>query len=137
MSTAIGLVAVGRTTRTHRTVKPEWWLYAISALAWLTLVTQAALDVAHGSALHHGSQPKVDAQEVARAVGHSMVMIAAMMLPLLVPHARVVVRRGLWVHRYRAIAAFSVGYLVGLVRIQARAWNCFPRQSAGSRAVRG
>ena len=114
MSTAIGAAGRSRSsaaTRTHRTVQPEWWLYAISALAWFALVTQAALDVAHGSALHHDSQPKVGAEEVARAVGHSMVMIAAMMLPLLVPHARVVVRRGLWVHRYRAIAAFSVGYL--------------------------
>jgi predicted metal-binding membrane protein len=103
-------VAVRRSLRKHTTFYPEWWLYAISLLAWFTLLTQAALEVAHGSALHH-LQPSVRAGDVAPTVGHAMVMTAAMMLPLVVPHARVVVRRGLWVDRYRAITAFTLGYL--------------------------
>jgi hypothetical protein len=114
VSTAIGPgwpVAVERSARKHATFRPEWWLYAVALLAWSTLLTQAAVDAAHGSALHHPHQPALGIGQVATAVGRSMVMVAAMMLPLLVPHTRAVVRRGLWVNRYRAIAAFALGYL--------------------------
>lgn len=123
MSTAIAdgrPIAVGRSIR-RPAIRPESWLYAVAAVAWIVLLTRAELEVASSPTLHH-TQP---AEGVVRAVGHSMVMVAAMMLPVVVPHARVVVRRGLWVHRHRAIAAFSVGYLV--------AWCAF---SVGLEAVR-
>jgi predicted metal-binding membrane protein len=97
--------------RRRATFRAEWWFYALALLAWSTLLTQAALDAVHGSALHHSHQPAPGIGHLAPGVGRSVVMVAAMMLPLLVPHARAVVHRGLWTYRYRAIAAFGLGYL--------------------------
>lgn len=106
MSTAIGRdwpTAAARPWRRYLRVPPEWSLYAVSAAAWAALAVQSG--PANGAEHHHSAPP-------GRAIAHSLLMIVAMMLPAVVPHAQAVVRRGLWVHRYRSITAFVVGYLV-------------------------
>lgn len=113
MSTAFASGRALVVARRRASVRPESWLYAVSLAAWSALVIEAVQEAAHGSGLHHDTHAlRVGFGASVGAVGHLMLMVAAMMLPLMAPHTRAVVRRGLWVHRHRAMAAFVVGYLV-------------------------
>jgi len=106
MSTAIGRDWPVRPWRRYVPLRPEWSLYAVAAAAWAALAVRAGPAIRDGSGPHqHSPQPGSD-------VAHPMLMIAAMMLPVVVPHAQAVVRRGLWAHRHRAVAAFALGYLI-------------------------
>ena len=76
---------------------PEFWMLAISALAWLTLAAQIA-----GHTHPTG---------IAANWWHWMLMVAAMMLPLQIQGVRWTAERSLWPRRHRAILGFLLGYL--------------------------
>jgi hypothetical protein len=102
---------VSRTPRTLRGLRrlgsrhPEWWLLPAAAAAWVLLAAQPHpqphAHAGHGGAAHGAS---VDVLGLAA-------MIVAMMLPLVIPDVRNVVRVSPWRRRYRAIAAFVAAYL--------------------------
>jgi hypothetical protein len=79
-------------------------------------------------------------------LGHWLLMILAMMVPLAIGSIRTAAARSLWRRRHRAIAAFLVGYLLpwGLVGLpasalgiiaQANAWRHLPRLVGASFAI--
>lgn len=77
---------------------PEWWVLAAAAGAWAWM-----LAVPH---------PHAHAQAASGAdVRWTMAMVAAMMLPLTIPHVRHVARSSLWRRRHRGVAGFLAGYL--------------------------
>ena len=81
---------------------PEWWTIALSAAAWLTIMSQWMVASSHdhdGHAARHGS-----------VIVSSVLMIAAMMFPTVVSSVRMVAARSLWRRRHRAILQFIAGY---------------------------
>jgi len=72
---------------------PEWWPLALSAGAWMWMLTM------HGHHHHGGS------------LTPWMVMTVAMMLPMVIPSVRTTAERSLWRRRHRAVAFFLGGYL--------------------------
>ena len=91
---------------------PQWWLFAISLLAWLAMIAHAdsngaILDSIHQH--HHGGT--FMAMSWTSETYCWMLMVVAMMLPLIADSARSVATRSLWYRRQRAIVAFVLGYL--------------------------
>jgi predicted metal-binding membrane protein len=96
--------------------RPESWLYGVAAGAGLVLVLGIVAS-GPGSAAHahhhhhHGmSMAPAPASWLSEWRGWT-VMVLAMMLPVVAPHARRVAMRSLWHRRQRAIAWFVLGYL--------------------------
>ena len=83
---------------------PEWWVGAVSGLAWCVLLASAWPGAGHA---HHEMAPNYWQQ-----FGHWMLMMAAMMLPLILESARIAAVRSFWWRRHRAIALFVTGYLL-------------------------
>jgi predicted metal-binding membrane protein len=103
--------------------RPEWWLYAIAVGAGLVLllgdITAAQGQFAHAHHHHHGV-PTTSNGPTGTAPGLGpwltewggwALMVLAMMLPIVAPHARRVAMRSLWRRRQRAMMSFVVGYL--------------------------
>lgn len=83
---------------------PELWVVAVSAFAWLLLLTPRDAEPHQ-----HGSQTPLSALlDETLAWG---LMVAAMMLPVVLGSARVAVARSLWSRRHRAMAWFLLGYV--------------------------
>jgi hypothetical protein len=76
---------------------PAWWCVAAGALAWAAMLSHA---------LGHGGHVMGPGAEL----GHWMLMVAAMMLPLMIDGLRTAAARSLWRRRHRAIALFTAGY---------------------------
>jgi hypothetical protein len=76
---------------------PEFWMLAVSAVAWLAVAAQA------GRHIHYDG--------VAANWWHWMLMVTAMMLPLQIQGVRLTAERSLWTRRHRAILGFLLGYL--------------------------
>ena len=81
---------------------PEWWVYAVAAVAWLVLGWMSLQATAHvhgfAAAWSSGSQ-------------HWLLMVLAMMLPVVAPHVRTVGLRSRWSRRHRSTAAFVLAYV--------------------------
>ena len=76
---------------------PEYWMLALSAVAWLLLAA------APGRHLH---QQGVRADSL-----HWILMVLAMMLPLQIDNLRLTAERSLWSRRDRSITGYLVGYV--------------------------
>jgi hypothetical protein len=90
---------------------PEWWALALSAAAWLTIVSDALA----GSTATHSSHAAVVGTPMIEPIAFArgwLLMIAAMMLPLGVDAIRATADRSLWRRRNRAIAAWLCGYVM-------------------------
>jgi predicted metal-binding membrane protein len=81
---------------------PEWWSIVLCALAWLAMLARHRRHSAH--LLQHSST--FEEQLI-----NWTLMVAAMMLPLVMPAVRIAANRSLWGRRDRAMAGFLVGYL--------------------------
>lgn len=102
---------------------PGWVAAAVAAGGWLALLIGAAHDPTH--------LVGVDAtHRLAEAITHAAVMSAAMMAPLVVPHATWVGSFSFWRRRYRAIAVFLAGYLGVWTAISAAVLVVGPRTSS-------
>ena len=77
--------SLGRSLAWH----PEWWVYAVSGVAWVALMLW--------------SLPPL---------GHWLLMVPAMMLPVVAHHVRTVGLRSIWSRRHRSTVAFVLGYLL-------------------------
>ncbi len=82
---------------------PQWWVAALSVIAWVILL---GIGWEKGLSVHHTHHSSFSA-----LFGHWLLMVAAMMLPLTLEAARITAVRSFWYRRHRAIAAFLVGYL--------------------------
>jgi hypothetical protein len=80
---------------------PEWWVVALCWSAWAALVFERGRHQGHGS---------LDEAGFAWEVGGWMLMVAATMLPLVVPTVRQVAGRSLWSRRHRATLVFVGGF---------------------------
>src|SRR6476620_12211696 len=89
---------------------PEWWTLGLSALAWVSLLSDEPAKGHHQHHYYHGAS-MLNVSMLLRELWLWVLMIVAMMLPLLVTPVRVVAARSLWRRRHRAIASFLVGYL--------------------------
>jgi predicted metal-binding membrane protein len=83
---------------------PDWWCLALSAGAWLVLLSGAATVATHPG---HAGAPHAALGSPA----HWVLMLLAMMLPLVRGPVRVTAGRSLWSRRNRAISGFLAGYL--------------------------
>lgn len=98
---------------------PEWWVIALSVIAWPLLVMQAhPAPITPSQALahqgHHHEAPAASGAAIPAwlpELGIWMLMVVAMMLPLVLGAARHAAVRSLWRRRTRAIGGFLVGYL--------------------------
>ncbi|HEX2125206.1 MAG TPA: DUF2182 domain-containing protein [Thermoleophilaceae bacterium] len=97
---------------------PELWLYALAACAGLALALgivapdAAPADHAHHQHQHHHHAPTTTPLGSWLVEWRGwIVMVLAMMLPIVAPHARRIAMRSLWHRRHRAIASFLAGYL--------------------------
>lgn len=88
------------TWRTFSWRYPEWWSLALSACAWLWMVSSSLSPHHH----HLASSLLLDTR-------NWLLMVVAMMLPLTTESIRVTSSRSLWSRRHRAILGFIVGYL--------------------------
>lgn len=90
---------------------PEAWPLAVSAGAWVLLIAQSR---APFPALAFCGKPTTAAATsldlAAPAALAGWLMIAAMMLPLIVPPIRYAAFASLWRRRHRAVAGFVIGY---------------------------
>ena len=76
---------------------PEYWMLALSAVAWISMALHAGV---------HVHQPGA-----AASWWHWMVMVVAMMLPLKIDGVRQTAERSLWSRRNRSIAGYLAGYV--------------------------
>jgi hypothetical protein len=98
---------------------PEWWVLALSALAWLeTLALMSAPGSRAGPATAMLGMAMTATSSSAHAstldaptMGGWTLMVATMMLPLTIGPLRAVAERSLWRRRQRAIAEYLVGFL--------------------------
>ncbi|MEO7352353.1 MAG: DUF2182 domain-containing protein [Marmoricola sp.] len=106
---------------------PEWWVYAVAAVAWVVMVMRSLGSENGGGAADHESGPGEMAGMAGMAMpasadgfsavwsaasGHWVLMVAAMMLPVVAPQVRTVALRSVWSRRQRSAAAFVVAYAV-------------------------
>jgi predicted metal-binding membrane protein len=94
--------------------RPEWGLYAVAACAWLSVgVPPLVGDAASAHAHRHGHHHVAAAEHGTWLAdwAHWTLMVLAMMLPIVAPHARRIALRSLWRRRQRALAGFVLGYL--------------------------
>jgi predicted metal-binding membrane protein len=91
---------------------PEWWIFAMSAIAWLTMLTVGgrAMTV-HLPDSHAGLDRNAWQRALAGELGAWLLMVAAMMVPLIAGPIRAVAVRSLWHRRNRAMTAFLAGYI--------------------------
>src|ERR1044071_773882 len=91
---------------------PQWWLFAISLLAWLAMIAHADSNGAILDSIHHHHHGGAFmAMSLTSETYCWMLMVVAMMLPLISDSARSVAARSLWFRRQRAIVGFVLGYL--------------------------
>jgi len=102
---------------------PGWVAAVVAAGGWLALLVALAHDPTHLVGLDAPHRP-------ADALTHSAVMSAAMMAPLVVPHATWVASFSLWRRRYRAVAVFLVGFLGVWTALSAVVLAVGPRASS-------
>jgi predicted metal-binding membrane protein len=88
---------------------PEWWTVALSAAAWVVLLSRGFV----GSAGHHplDQTPPFALWAWVEALVDWLLMIVAMMVPLVLFPIRLTAARSLWQRRHRAIGGFLVGYI--------------------------
>ena len=94
---------------------PEWTLAAVATAAWVLIFTTAgavggppasgALHTHHGLAIVDDRAPHV------MSAAHWSLMVVAMMLPTILPAARLIALTGAWKRRQRGPALFSLGFL--------------------------
>lgn len=96
---------------------PEWWLWLVSAVAWVMLIgNNVTLLVSSESSVGghdhhiHSASSSILASVLAGSI-HWQLMVVAMTFPMLAPVVRGVAFRSLWRRRHRAIVAFLIGYL--------------------------
>lgn len=85
---------------------PDWWCVALGAGAWLLLLYGAAGPGAAPAGGHGGAPHGLPA-----TLGHWLLMVLAMMLPLVRGPVRATASRSLWGRRNRAMAGFLAGYV--------------------------
>jgi len=80
---------------------PDWWCGALAALSWSLILSGAWSHGAHGA---HGSTP------FSRELSNWILMVAAMMLPLVLPMLRIASALSFWSRRHRTIALALTGF---------------------------
>jgi len=83
---------------------PQWWLLALSLLAWATFTLPLNPTHRHNHTAAYGTSLGIE-------TFRWMIMVVAMMLPLAADSARDVAARSLWARRQHAITGFVLGYL--------------------------
>ena len=81
---------------------PEWWVYAVAAAAWVTLLVMS-VQMAMPMVAHTSSW--------AERWTHWLLMVGAMMLPVAARQVRAVGQRSLWSRRHRSAGFFVLGYV--------------------------
>jgi hypothetical protein len=76
---------------------PEYWMLALSAVAWVSLVTLQRGHVHRLGMLADWS--------------HWMLMVMAMMIPMRIDAVRLIAERSLWSRRQRSITGYLIGYV--------------------------
>lgn len=107
MSTQAAITPRGHRLRALAWRHPQWWLALLALAGWIVVLivtpqTFAALCAPLGDS------------RVTSGLGflaHWLAMIAAMMLPLVLPTARHVAARSLWPVRHSAMGWFALGYV--------------------------
>lgn len=92
---------------------PDWWCAALSCLAWAMLLQGAWTHAGH--AAHRMAQP------LSLELAHWLLMVAAMMIPFLLPTLRAAAVSSLWSRRHRAMALVLTGYLAPWLALGAAA----------------
>jgi predicted metal-binding membrane protein len=107
---------VGAEWRRLRWNHPEWTLAAVATAAWLLIFVTA--DAAGGRSVvagaghrHHGAVIVDDRVPHGMSATHTALMVIAMMLPTILPAARLIALTGAWKRRQRGPALFALGYL--------------------------
>ena len=94
---------------------PEWSLAGVATVAWVLIFATAGAvggrSVASGGG-HHGVAIVDDRIPHAVPATHMSLMVVGMMLPTILPAARLVALTGTWRRRQRGPALFAFGYLV-------------------------
>ena len=106
--------------KTHRFAAwhPEWWLAAVPLVAWVVIVAQGFVGSGSVEPMHHGHHDMASTDGVlifdrmVPAVSAWLLMLAAMMLPILVPRVRRVASCCVGVVRNHAIAETVMGALL-------------------------
>ena len=83
-------------------LRPEWWTLLLCAASWLGMSAHM---------LRNGAVCVNCGMTFAQELGHWMLMVGAMMLPLQSEGVRTMAFGSLWARRHRAIIGFLVGYL--------------------------
>jgi hypothetical protein len=104
-----------RSVRRFLAWHPQWWVYAVAAIAWLVLLVMSAqmsMPMEHHTA----------STSWAERWTHWLLMVLAMMLLVSARQVRVVALRSLWSRRQRSAVCFALGYaalwaLVGAVLV--------------------
>ena len=119
------LAAAATTRRTRRSPRralawhPEWWVYAVAALAWIDLELMSMSTMGAGQhapmAMPAGSAAFLPSW--ADAWSDWVLMVVAMMLPVVAPQVRTVAMRSLWTRRQRSSGAFLAGYVAVWVAV--------------------
>jgi predicted metal-binding membrane protein len=89
---------------------PEWWTLALSAGAWIVLLSRGLLSPQGHHPPDHNAPFALWAW--AAATVDWLLMVVAMMLPLVLFSIRLTAARSLWRRRHRAIGGFLVGYMI-------------------------
>ena len=112
---------------------PEWWMLALSFLAWMAFIASSTGPPTQHHHVHQPAEASADGLNLwASGFGHWLLMIVAMMFPAMWGPVRGTAGRSLWRRRNRAIAGFLFGYVaiwaaLGAVITLALAW--LPRGS--------
>ena len=90
---------------------PEWWVYAVAAMAWLVLLGMSALMTMPMD--HHGMSGAMSTSPSSWAEhwSHWLLMVLAMMLPVAARQVRGVAQRSIWSRRQRSAVFFVLGYV--------------------------
>lgn len=97
----IHLELIARRTLARR---PEVWVYALAVVAAALLLAEAARSASPAAPFEDGTSWLV-------AWSGWMLMVLAMMLPVIAPHARQAAMLSLWRRRHRAMVGYLSGYL--------------------------
>jgi hypothetical protein len=117
-SRASGVAALRMKTYRFAAWHPEWWLAAVALVAWLVIVTPGFVGSGSVAPMHHDHHDMVPTDGLATfdrmvpAASAWLFMLAAMMLPILVPRVRRVASCCVGVVRNRAIAETVAGALL-------------------------
>jgi predicted metal-binding membrane protein len=117
---------LGAEWRRFRWNHPEWTLAVLAAAAWMALFAMSASTTdaprsANGFHPHHHvaiASPDAPSHHAHHfSAAHVSVMMAAMMLPTILPAARAVSLRGIWKRRQRGPVLFATGYLLTWIAV--------------------